>query len=103
VDYRTAAEIDWRPLSALNAEELATVPFYCHGAYVQPALKYDPSTGLMHAEADNALHVVNQNTTLTGNVILHQGTQVIRSPRVVQDETSQIAEIDGPLQLRDKG
>lgn len=103
VDYRTAAEIDWRPLSAMNASEAIGVPFYCHGAYVEPPLRYDTSTGLMRAEADNALHIVNQSTTLTGNVILNQGTQEIHSPRVIQDDTTQVAEIDGPLQLRDRG
>tara|TARA_R110002073_G_scaffold5617_5_gene34406 strand:+ start:3430 stop:5937 length:2508 start_codon:yes stop_codon:yes gene_type:complete len=103
VDFRPAAEIDWRPLSALNAVESGGVPFYCHGAYVEPPLRYDSTTGLMHAEANNALHVVDQSTTLTGDVILNQGTQEIRSPRVIQDEATQIAEIDGPLQLRDRG
>lgn len=103
VDYRTAAEIDWRPLSAMDAKEVSDVPFYCHGAYIEPVPRFDTSTGLMHAEADSAVHVVNESTTLTGNVILNQGTQEIRAPRVVQDENTQIAEIDGPLQLRDSG
>jgi len=103
VDYRTAAEIDWRPLSAMNAAEASHVPFYCHGAYLEPPLRYETSTGLMRAEADNAVHIVNESTTLTGNVILNQGTQEIRSPRVVQDDETQVAEIDGPLQLRDRG
>ena len=102
-DFRTAAEIDWRPLNSMNAIEMKSVPFYCHGAYVEPAVRFDPTSGLLHAEADDALHVVNQSTTLTGGVILNQGTQEIRSPRIVQNELSQIAEIDGPLQLRDQG
>lgn len=103
VDYRTAAEIDWRPLSALNAEELSNVPFYCHGTYVESQPRYDVTTGLMHAEADSAQHVVNESTILTGNVIMNQGTQEIRAPRIYQDDSTQIAEIDGPLQLRDNG
>jgi LPS-assembly protein len=103
VDFRTAAEIDWRPLNSLNAVELKNVPFYCHGAYVEPPLRFDTTSGLMRAEADDALHIMNQSTTLTGGVVLNQGTQEIRSPRIVQDEISQMAEIDGPLQLRDQG
>ncbi len=56
----------------------------------------------MHAEADEARHVDGEGTTLTGAVVLNEGTQEVRSPKVIRDDQTQIAEIYGPLQLRDK-
>lgn len=103
LDFRSAAEIDWRPVSAMDAEEQRSIPFYCHGGYIEPPLRYDPNTGLMHAESDEARHVFDETTTFTGNVILNEGTQEIRSPKVIRSEVSQTAEIFGPLILRDKG
>jgi LPS-assembly protein len=86
----------------MTAEQREAIPFYCHGGYVEPALRYDPTTGLMHAEANEARHVDGEGTVLTGAVILNEGTQEIRSPRVIRDDSTQIAEIYGPLQLRDR-
>lgn len=103
LDYRSAAEIDWRPVSAMTATEQQSIPFYCHGGYIEPPLRYDPNSGLMHAEADEARHVRDDSTTLTGAVILNEGTQEIRAPKIIRDENTQVAEIFGPLLLRDKG
>lgn len=103
LDYRSAAEIDWRPVSAMNAEEQASVPFYCHGGYVEAPVRHDPNSGLMHAEANEARHIRNETTTFTGNVILGEQTQEIRSPKIIRNDATQTAEIFGPLLLRDKG
>ena len=87
----------------MDAEQQAEVPFYCHGGYIEAPVQHDPNSGLMHAEADDARHIKSETTTLTGNVVLGEQTQEIRSPKVIRNEATQTAEIFGPLILRDKG
>jgi len=95
----TAAETDWQPIENLADDAL---PAFCRGRYKNPFLEQRPDEAL-NGTADNAVYIEGKSTTLTGNVILGGKNREIRSPRVVQNEETQIAEIDGPLSIREEG
>ncbi|MFT7686938.1 MAG: LPS-assembly protein, partial [Candidatus Azotimanducaceae bacterium] len=101
----TAAETDWHAKNSTKTEsidQLSNLPPYCRGQYVDPYIP-QPSTSSIDGTADNAVYIEGKSTSLSGNVLLKGANREIRSPRVVQNEVDNIAEIDGPLSIRESG
>ncbi len=96
---RSAAEIDWQPGTETNTS--GTVHF-CQGRYVEPKFG-NQGTKLTNAAADEALVVEGKSKTLIGNVVVTQANQEVRSPRILQNDITEVSEIDGPLQIRQPG
>jgi LPS-assembly protein len=104
---QTAAETDWVTASDLIDAQLELLPANCEGLYVQPAIKkFAPESGdseTIHATAHDALHVVDQSTTFTGDVELQQGTRQIYSSFLFLDAASNVATMQGSVSIREPG
>lgn len=105
----SAANIDWVPASGLSAEQHEELPWYCDGLYVQPPgfadaepVEDDESLPI-EASANSASHKRDRYTKLIGNVELRQGPRLVKSPGVTLDERNEVANIDGPMRLREAG
>ncbi|MBV1878640.1 MAG: LPS assembly protein LptD [Pseudomonadales bacterium] len=103
LNYQTAAEIDWRPAAELSEQQQAVLPYFCPGQYVERKVKSAADPQTINADADRGLYLEGQSMTLFGDAVLVQGTQEVRSPRIIQNDQTKITEIDGPLQIRDIG
>ena len=101
--YRSAAEIDWQPASDMAASDLSDLPYFCRGRYREPHNDRDPANEKINATANEAVHVEGKSTTLIGDVVITLGSREIQSPRVIQNDLTQISEVDGPLQIRETG
>jgi len=99
----TAAEIDWQAADHMSPTDLEALPYFCHGRYLEPEKRQTLIPGAMEAAANNANYEIDKLMTLTGDVLLIQNAQEIHSPKIVQNEETQIAEIDGPLRIRQDG
>jgi len=106
----SAAEFDWRSRSQLPEAQRAKLPYYCSGAYLQPASAQTSTVGStplsasqINADAEHVLYEADYKITLTGDVRLSQGHQEVKSPKIVQDNTSHISVIEGPLSIREEG
>jgi LPS-assembly protein len=102
LELGSAAEIDWRPAAAMSEEERKKLPYFCQGSYIQPILT-PLAPGIASAEADAAYYKDGASLQLSGAVEVTQGTQTIQSPRINHNILTEIAEIDGPLQIREPG
>lgn len=100
---KTAAELDWRPASELTDEQRASLEWYCPGEYIEPPSAAEPDSTLVHATANSGTYEINKSTELYGNVHIAQGTRRITSPHVSMDSARNIASVDGPLIMREKG
>ena len=99
--YSSAAQFDWQPAAEMPAEAREQLPYFCHGRYVQPEITRDLSSNAVTATADDALFIEGRSATLVGDVVIFQGTQEIHSPGVIYDLQSEIADVSGPLMIRD--
>ena len=104
---QSAAEIDWRTSEQLSAIEQAGQPYYCRGKYIQPPRADYPAVNQpasrIYATAREVTYEQKHKVTLVGNVIMTQGRQSARSPRIEQDIRSQTSAMDGPLIIREQG
>ncbi|MEX2488875.1 MAG: LPS assembly protein LptD [Pseudomonadales bacterium] len=102
-----AASIDWVPFDDLSATQLNSLPWYCTGGYVQPDDFAEPAphgdSGPIEATAASGEHVRNGVTRLSGDVEVRQGQRLVKSPRVTLDDNQEIANIEGPMRLREPG
>ena len=102
-EAQTAAEIDWVPREELPENEQEKLLWFKEGKYVAPYSGERDASGPMEAVADNTEQVLDEYIDLSGNVVIERGTNTIRAPRIRVDEQSRVAEIDGPLTVRETG
>ncbi len=99
---RQAADLDWREREQLDPATAAELNPLCAGVYVDPTPDATPETHAT-AVADSAFRETDKSTVLTGNVVVRQGTREVRGPKVALDEQTEVADIGGPMQYRDRG
>ncbi len=95
----SAAQIDWR---------ITSKPGRCQGEYVDGSIKTDTtertdSTPPITASGNSAIHVEGHSTTLTGDVSVHQGSQLLRGDFFTMDVQSEQYTVEGNVRLRQKG
>ena len=95
----SAAEIDWR---------ITSKPGQCQGEYVDGSIKTGPSERTdgappINASGNSALHVEGHSTTLTGDVTVHQGSQLLRGDFFTMDVETEHYTVEGNVRLRQQG
>ena len=86
----SAAETDWKKSESSGQ---------CRGNYIQPQLpELDP--GQIEASAANLLHVKDHSTSLSGNIRLRRGNQVLESEFVTIDAATEVYTAEGEVLLR---
>lgn len=99
---------DWVPLEKLTAQQKASPDALpCCGAYVDPQLmadQTDPENAQIQAHADQtATDLVNETTTLTGDVQIRQGYRYVRADQAVVKKNPRQVTLDGNVELREPG
>lgn len=102
-DMKTAAELDWVPRGALDASARKALPWFCDGMYVAPVIGTDVAADEISATADSTEHVSNDYSILTGDVIVEQRNREVHAPRITLDHQTDLATIEGPLVVRERG
>ncbi len=102
LELGSAAEIDWRPAAAMSEEDRQKLPYFCQGTYIEPIIT-PLAPGKAFAEADSGYYKDARSLQLSGKVEIMQASQTIRAPSINHNTTTEIAEIDGPLQIREPG
>lgn len=103
---QTAAQLDWTPVSALDDPARATVPWFCNGAYIAPPLSPQAAIngpGVVTATATSLQHKQGGASVFSGDVLMTQDARSISSPRIEMTAASEVAEITGPLVIREEG
>ena len=100
------ASLDWRQRSELTPEQLAQVPLYCPGAYVQPELPERAAADLASAGpdelplrtlSDQARYRLDEELVLSGNVEIVQGDLRVTSESATYDQRAGEVALDGPI------
>lgn len=89
----SAAQQDWTATDSNGA---------CKGRYTAPVAP-DIPPGVLDASADSAEHVIDQTTTLTGNVELHRDNLSLKGDRATINAESETYEVIGNVALRQPG
>ena len=105
---KSAAAMDWVPLSKLTDEQRARLPYYACGMYVEP-----PRPGInfrgnideapIIAEADESNYDESELATLFGDVQVRQGYRQLKSDQATLDRQTNYGQYEGNVRLRDKG
>ncbi len=95
----SAAETDWR---------LSSKPGQCQGEYIDGLIRTGIAENIdndqsIRASSDSALHVTDHSTTLTGNVSVQQGSQLLNGDFFTMDAQTESYTVEGNVQLRQKG
>jgi len=105
----SAEQLDWVPRSAMSASQLAELPGYCSGAYIEP--DYYSADQLSQNPVDQAIYAsaqqVNADTLgtnhLVGDVRINQGYRQIVGEEVYYDRETGIARIENEAIFREPG
>ena len=103
------SHLDWVPRAQLSAAQLAEVGPYCAGSYIEP-----PRPGMQdetprdeaptYASADSSSYDNRQQrTTLTGDVVLRQGSMQVESDVAHLDQLAGRGVLEGRVRVRDNG
>ena len=95
----SAAEVDWRIISKLGQ---------CQGEYVDGSIKtgineHIDTSRFTKVTAISALHVEGRSTELTGDVSIHQGSQLLSGDFFTMDAQTEKYTAEGNVQLRQAG
>lgn len=95
----SAAEIDWR---------ITSKPGQCQGEYIDGSINTDipertDSEAPITASGNSALHVEGHSTTLTGDVSVHQGYQMLSGDFFTLDDQTERYTVEGNVRVRQKG
>ncbi|ALM51613.1 LPS-assembly protein LptD [Halomonas huangheensis] len=94
-----ASQLDWVPWGTDRpAGEV------CGGYYLQPEYRLArPVEGNVSSESDTANYGAEGDTILQGEVLLRKGDTQLEAPRVQVPPERDVANINGPVTLRDQG
>ena len=105
---KSAASIDWVPLSQLSDAQKARLPYYACGMYVEP-----PRPGInfrgnideapIIAEANESNYDETELATLLGDVHIRQGYRQLKSQQATLDRQTNYGQYEGNVRFRDKG
>lgn len=99
-------KLDWVPQEELSAEQQKEIESGCCGAYIEPErtddeASLDPQDAPLRASADKAEWLQETTTVMEGNVRLTQGSRQLKADRVTLDNTTNIANVEGNISLRE--
>lgn len=94
-----ASQLDWVPWGTDRpAGEV------CGGYYLQPEYRLEqPPEGQVNSESDTADYGADGDTILEGGVLLRKGDTQLEAPRVQVPPERDVANISGPVTLREQG
>lgn len=105
---KTAATLDWVPLSRLTDAQRARLPYYACGMYVEP-----PRPGInfrgnideapIIAEANESNYNESELATLLGDVHIRQGYRQLTSQQATFDRQTNYGRYRGSVSFRDRG
>lgn len=101
---QTAAEMDWVESDAIPT----SAPFSCKGMYLPPHVSDADQSDQLNSElvkvyADKATHTVDQQTLFQGSVSAIGKTRSVTSAKMILDNTTGSASMEGPIAMRDEG
>ncbi|WP_298635620.1 LPS assembly protein LptD [uncultured Umboniibacter sp.] len=104
-----ASRLDWVPLSALSAQQLATVRSRCCGAYIPPAeylavVENNSANMQLLAGSDTSRLEDEGNTSvMEGNVFVRQGARQLTADIARINQSENRAELSGNVTFREPG
>lgn len=100
--------LDWVEEAQLTPEQRQSMPPGCCGAYIEPErtdaeANLSPSQASLRATADKSELQRETTAVLQGDVRLTQGYRQIAMDKATLDKTTNIATLEGDIQLREPG
>ena len=103
-------ELDWIPRESLSAEQLASLPDNCCGAYIDPSaangrLTEDPATAETLFRTSTGLQQISQSLiSIDGDVIVQQGYRTLVNDNITSiDRDANTVLMDGNVEFREPG
>ncbi|MDX1587584.1 MAG: LPS-assembly protein LptD [Oleiphilaceae bacterium] len=101
----SAADMDWRPMGALEGDLRERTPAYCGGTYQAPAMipPVTPEAGAVFITSDSARYRFEESLSMSGDVRIARGPFQARSDNAEYDQQSGIAHLRGSVSSRGEG